>query len=382
MEIPPCHYYDNAPISFDIDKFIDSLIGKGYPTERIYRQILEKGYICTIQTTAGLQVVLRHDRNWKRHVHIMIADFDSIISDCDEALIAEVVIAVDSLGEEYRQEYEKVKRFFEDFHSTTSDNVRSAYHAGLVSEDQAFRIEAVERLIDEVLCGLPESGTFEGARIISRIETRGTWIEYVIPYRRCYLKLRFRHNNDMYFQVDAGNRYVSKDIEDSLALEFLYSRPEDISAFIKRLCDYIDHIEYKKAHFDLGWRPVIKGSLECICKYGLWHVISPVMHKNLVKQFKSIMNMEMARFLKNLTDFEYNGKVYVSDELPNGTDGCCEGKGYDARVVIRDSIYQRLHPDGIRPVLLHELCHTRHTAHGQTFFTTLEDMLLRVGLLT
>ena len=97
--IPPCYFYDKTPISFDIDKFIDTLIRKGYPAERICKQMVEKGYICTVQTMSGLQVVLRYDRNWKRHVHIMIDDLDFIISDCDEALIAEVLIAVDSLGE-------------------------------------------------------------------------------------------------------------------------------------------------------------------------------------------------------------------------------------------------------------------------------------------
>ena len=57
--------------------------------------------------------------------------------------------------------------------------------------------------------------------------------------------------------------------------EIAYSSPEEIATFIKRTYDYVEHIEYKKAHFDLGWRPIIKGSLECICTYGLWHDISP-----------------------------------------------------------------------------------------------------------
>lgn len=52
----------------------------------------------------------------------LVFDLDSIISDCDESFIAEVIIAVDSLGEEYRQEYEKIKRFFEEFHATAVDN--------------------------------------------------------------------------------------------------------------------------------------------------------------------------------------------------------------------------------------------------------------------
>lgn len=104
--IPPCYFYDKTPVTFDIDMFVVSLTGKGYPAKKIDKQIVEKGYVCTVQTTAGLQVVLRHNRNWKRHIHIMIEDLDSIISDCDEALIADVVMAVDSLGKGYRQEYE------------------------------------------------------------------------------------------------------------------------------------------------------------------------------------------------------------------------------------------------------------------------------------
>ena len=50
------------------------------------------------------------------------------------------------------------------------------------------------------------------------------------------------------------------------------------------------------------------------------------MHKHLVKKFESILNMEMARFLNILVDFEYNGKVYLSDKIL--TYGQCEGKGY------------------------------------------------------
>ena len=41
-----------------------------------------------------------------------------------------------------------------------------------------------------------------------------------------------------------------------------------------------------------------------------------------------------------------------------------------------------MHHDEIREILLHELCHTKHTAHGRTFYMTLEDMLLRVRLMT
>lgn len=380
--IPPCVSYSETPITFDIDKFIVSLTEKGYPTDRIDKQVVEKGYICTVLTAAGLQIVLRHDRNWKRHVHIMIDDRDSVISNCDEALIAEVVIAVDSLGEEYRQEYGKIKRFFEELHTTTVDDIRSAYHARLVSDGPAFRISAVERLIDEVLDKLSESGTHEGAQIVSRNAHNSTWIEYAISYRGFCIKLRFWHNNEMFFEVDADNKYVFKEIERSLALEFLYSSPEEIATFIKRMYEYVEHIEYKKAHNDLGWRPILKGSLECLCTYGLWHDISPELHNHLVKKFETILNMEMAQYLKVLTDFEYNGKVHISDKLPNWESGHCEGKGYDARVVINDSIYQSMHPDEIRLVLLHELCHTKHTAHGRTFFMTLEDMLLRVGLLT
>lgn len=380
--IPPCVSYSGTPITFDIDKFIVSLTGKGFPADRIDKQVVEKGYICTVLTAAGLQIVLRHDRNWKRHVHIMINDQDSIISNCDESLIAEVVIAVDSLGEEYRQEYGKIKRFFEELHTTTVDDIRSAYHARLVSDDPAFRISAVERLIDEVLDKLSESGTHEGAQIVSRNAHNSTWIEYAISYRGFCIKLRFWHNNEMFFEVDADNKYVFKEIERSLALEFLYSSPEEIATFIKRMYEYVEHIEYKKAHNDLGWRPILKGSLECLCTYGLWHDISPELHNHLVKKFETILNMEMAQYLKVLTDFEYNGKVLISDKLPNWESGHCEGKGYDARVVINDSIYQSMHPDEIRLVLLHELCHTKHTAHGRTFFMTLEDMLLRVGLLT
>lgn len=380
--IPPCISYNKTPISFDIDKFIDSLTGKGYPADRIDKQVVEKGYICTVLTAAGLQVVLRHDRNWKRHVHIMIDDVDSIISDCNESFIADVVIAVDSLGEEYRQEYEKIKRFFEEFHATAVDDIRSAYHAQLVSNDPAFRIAAVERLIDEVLVKLPQSGTYEVARIVSREDHNSTWIEYAISYGGYCMKLRFWHNNDMFFQVDVDNKYVFEDIEESLALEFLYSSPEEIATFIQRMYDYIEHIEYKKTNNDLGWRPIIKGSLECLCTYGLWHDISPKMHKHLVKKLETILNLEMAQFLKVLTDFEYNGKVHISDKLPNWEAGHCEGKGYDARVVISDSIYQRMHPDEIRLVLLHELCHTKHTAHGRTFHMAMEDMLVRVGLMT
>lgn len=380
--IPPCVSYSGTPITFDIDKFIVSLTGKGFPADRIDKQVVEKGYICTVLTAAGLQIVLRHDRNWKRHVHIMINDQDSIISNCDESLIAEVVIAVDSLGEEYRQEYGKIKRFFEELHTTTVDDIRSAYHARLVSDDPAFRISAVERLIDEVLDKLSESGTHEGAQIVSRNAHNSTWIEYAISYRGSCIKLRFWHTNEMFFEVDADNKYVFKDIESSLSLEFLYSSPEEIATFIKRMYEYVEHIEYKKAHNDLGWRPILKGSLECLCTYGLWHDISPELHNHLVKKFETILNMEMAQYLKVLTDFEYNGKVHISDKLPNWESGHCEGKGYDARVVINDSIYQSMHPDEIRLVLLHELCHTKHTAHGRTFFMTLEDMLLRVGLLT
>ena len=40
--IPPCSIYDTLPISFDVDKFMASLTGKGYPAERIYKQIVEK----------------------------------------------------------------------------------------------------------------------------------------------------------------------------------------------------------------------------------------------------------------------------------------------------------------------------------------------------
>lgn len=106
------------------------------------------------------------------------------------------------------------------------------------------------------------------------------------------------------------------------------------------------------------------------------------MHKHLLKKFETIPNMEMARFLKILTDFEYNGKVYLSDNLSSGREGQCERRGYDARIVLKDSIYQYVHPDEIRLKLLYELCHTKHTSHRRTFFMTLEDMLLRVGLMT
>lgn len=92
--------------------------------------------------------------------------------------------------------------------------------------------------------------------------------------------------------------------------------------------------------------------------------------------------MEMALFLKILTDFEYHGKVYLSDNLSSGREGQCEGRGYDARIVLKDSIYQYVHPYEICLILLHELCHTKHTSHGRTFFMTLEDMLLRIGLMT
>lgn len=187
--IPPCYFYDKTPISFDIDKFIDTLTRKGYPAERIYKQIVEKGYVCTVQTTAGLQVVLRHDRNWKRHVHIMIDDMDSIISDCDEALIADVVMAVDALCDEYRHEYEKIKTFLEEFHSTTFDSVCSACHAQLVSDDPVLRIAAVERLVDEVLGKLSETGSHEGARIVSREDHNSAWIEFAISYRGYCMKL-------------------------------------------------------------------------------------------------------------------------------------------------------------------------------------------------
>ena len=40
--IPPCYFYDKTPISFDIDKFIDTLTRKGYPAERLDKQMVEK----------------------------------------------------------------------------------------------------------------------------------------------------------------------------------------------------------------------------------------------------------------------------------------------------------------------------------------------------
>ena len=97
---------------------------------------------------------------------------------------------------------------------------------------------------------LSESGIYEGAQIVSYEDNNSAWIEYVISYRGYCMKLRFLHNNEMFFQVDVDNKYVFKDIEYPLALEFLYSGPEVIATFMQRMYDYVEHIEYKKANFD------------------------------------------------------------------------------------------------------------------------------------
>ena len=45
------------------------------------------------------------------------------------------------------------------------------------------------------------------------------------------------------------------------------------------------------------------------------------------------------------------------------------------------SFNQDTHYDEIRMVLLHELCHIKYSANGKSFNKTLEDMLVRVGLM-
>lgn len=43
MEVNPhCYLYDKIPITFDIDRVVVSLTGKGYPTERLDKQMVEK----------------------------------------------------------------------------------------------------------------------------------------------------------------------------------------------------------------------------------------------------------------------------------------------------------------------------------------------------
>lgn len=39
--IPHCYLYDKIPITFDIDRVVVSLTGKGYPVERLDKQMVE-----------------------------------------------------------------------------------------------------------------------------------------------------------------------------------------------------------------------------------------------------------------------------------------------------------------------------------------------------
>lgn len=151
----------------------------------------------------------------------MIDDFDSIISDCDEVLIADVVMDVDSLGEDYRHEYEKLKTFLEEFHSTTFDNVSSAYHAQLVSDDPAFRIAAVERLIDEVLGKLSESGSHEDAWTVSRGNYNSTW---------CHTK-HTSHGRTFFMTLEDMLLRVGLMTEEERIVKHFYSKHKGVGSF-------------------------------------------------------------------------------------------------------------------------------------------------------
>lgn len=123
------------PISFNIDKMIESLSANGFPTERIHKKQVGKGYICTIDTRSGLPITIRHDRNWKVHVYFLIEERDYKISFLDEAYIADVIMTIDSFGEKYKAKREQIKAYMKDNPHISIEKVSPTNHISEVVSD-------------------------------------------------------------------------------------------------------------------------------------------------------------------------------------------------------------------------------------------------------
>lgn len=128
---------------------IRALVDKGYPDGRVEKRILERGYLCTVETSSGLQVTIKFDRNDRFHVHLMVQGFDLLdyrISYCGEGAVSDAVVAINSLGEKYRRSCRQVKEFLKDFYSIPIEKVTTMYHAWLISEDEGWLNAAAEKI--------------------------------------------------------------------------------------------------------------------------------------------------------------------------------------------------------------------------------------------
>ena len=123
------------PISFNIDIMIECLSANDFPAERIHKEQVKKGYICTIDTRSGLPITIRHDRNWKVHVYFLIDNRDYKISFFDEAYIADVIMTIDSFGEKYKAKRDQIKAYMKEISQNSIEKVIPPYHISEVTSD-------------------------------------------------------------------------------------------------------------------------------------------------------------------------------------------------------------------------------------------------------
>ena len=405
LESTLSHNYGDTrdPVSFDIYRFIDSLVSKGFPSEKISMKIVEKGYICTISTRAGYDVVIRHDHNWKAHVHFMADYCDYRISYYDESHIADVILAVDDLGEKHKAEMDRIYASLKAFHATPPEAVSYAYHARFVSDDRNYRIAAVDRIVNTMISILADAGHKAelSGKICPYYEAAGKNCFYyrdAVRYDICYDDNLFSmicdpssSFSDMEFRFKSDCRYIDSDIEFCASQKFKYGTPENIASYIEKLYSFINHLCYKEKHVTEEWKPICDGTLEMVCycavlwEYGDLEIIDaqniPKSLNELVREFDKAVNDELSRYLAILDDFKYTGHVHIEKIKESSRLGSCYGKGSSAKIVMENSLPFWFSPDLIREVLLHELCHTRHISHSRIFWHTLEDMLCRVGII-
>lgn len=383
------HNYGNRrnPVSFDIYRFKDILAAKGFALNKFHIKIVEKGYICTITTRSGYDIVIRHDHNWKAHVHFLVDNFDYSISYYDESHIADTVIAIDDMGDEHMVEKENVNAFLNEFHATPAEKVNSAYHAGLVSNDRNYRTAAVDVIINKVINILVNAG--HKAELSGRIcSFYANTVRYELLYDSHNFRLIFDPaiQSEIGFRFESDCRYIDEEIKFCTSFQFKYETPENIATYIEKLYSFVNHLCLKGKKYVPKWKPVIDGTLEMVCYRA--HIykstglgINDIFgYEELIKDFSKEINKELARFLAILDDFKYDGTVHL-EELRDKLGYCQIKKNMPPEIVLESRLPFWFSPDRIREILLHELCHTRHISHSPMFWNTVEDMLCRVGLI-
>lgn len=258
------HEYGSVkPIFFDIDILIDYIKKKGIPDNSINNKWVKKGFICTIDTRSGLQVTIRHDRDWKPHVYFIVDEYTCKISYYDESCIADVIMEIDALGEIYKMKFEQISAYLYKFHRTPVDEVASMNHAFEMTEDIQFRMDVAELFINNTFAKI--EGLTIRERIFPYCDHLGAdnLVRYNVECRNLKFTILFNPQgvNDTQLRFESEHEYIERELEENKDI-FIDGTTADITRYLSGLFTDIerkvDNYEKEKAAILLEYshRPV------------------------------------------------------------------------------------------------------------------------------